>query len=328
MKSSQFVNIHAAADYLAPGSIEINRYQTEILDRVRRRYPFGQRIDQTPATGHPSRYFEQISIPTGGFVDPRQLSATGSQPTRIEQTVPLKAMMGQINFGLFDVEVTQQQAQYSYLEAKDLTDAVDGLLKVHDQALWNGNDTSLTLPTSTAYYGVSGQLFNAVANGAVNVQNVPSSGSLVDAIKLQVALLGANQTFEVKPSAFYSNPLLLNLFDKEAKQFQLYFNNVQILPGVIVNAIPTQMGNIPLIPDPAITVFAPQGGNVGDVNSTYTGFLVSEDLIQYHWLTNPMPRVFQLGLVGNLASQYTILKFGAVVVKGAGYAHARIITTR
>jgi hypothetical protein len=40
----------AAVDFLGPDAIEINRYQTEIVDLVRRRRPFGPRINQTLAT--------------------------------------------------------------------------------------------------------------------------------------------------------------------------------------------------------------------------------------------------------------------------------------
>lgn len=329
MRTPQFIDVHASADFLAPGAIEINRYQTEILDRLRRRFPFGQRINLVPATGQPSRYFEQVSLPSAGFTDPRKLAATASQPGRIEQTVPLKALMAQINFGLFDVEVNQQQGHYTYLEAKDLTDTVDAVLRTHDMALWNGTDTSLSLPTTTQYYGVSGQLINATPIGANNQITVSPSGSFVDTIKHQVSRMVANQTYEVRPSAFYANPLMLDLIDKEAKQFQLYFNRVEILPGVVVQGIPTQMGILPFIPDAAITVFGPGGAaTIGDVGSIYTGFIISEDLVEYHWLTNPLPRVFQLGLLGNLASQYTVLKFGAVVAKGAGYAHAVVFATR
>jgi len=43
--------------------MEVPLYQTEIVDIVRRRNLFGQRIRQVPATGHPSRYFEQTAIP-------------------------------------------------------------------------------------------------------------------------------------------------------------------------------------------------------------------------------------------------------------------------
>ncbi len=60
--NTQFIDLHAAADFMGPGAIEVNQYQTEILDIVRRRGVFGQRIKQVPATGHPSRYFEQTAI--------------------------------------------------------------------------------------------------------------------------------------------------------------------------------------------------------------------------------------------------------------------------
>jgi hypothetical protein len=318
-----FQDLTAAADFLGPGAIEINRYQTEILDMVRRRFPFGQRVNQTPATGQPSRYFEQLAIPTAAFADPRALSATATQPQRVERVLNLKAITAQINYGLFDVEVNQQQGQFAYLEAKDLTDTVDGVLKAHDKALWAGTDTDLMISTTTEYYGCSGQIFaGAAASDGNDGLDVPASGSLVDAVKAQVAEMASRQDFEVRPSAFYTNPLLLNLFDKEAKTFQLYFNQVEILPGVIVEAIPTQMGVLPLVGDPAITVW-PYGAL-----KIYTGFIVSEDMIEYHYLTDPLPRTFQLGLLGNLAAQYVVVKFGGVVVKGANYAHTYITSTR
>ena len=321
---AQFASMSAAADFLGPGTIEINRYQTEITDLVRRRFPFGQRVNNTPATGQPSRYFEQLGIPTAAFVDPRILTQTATQPTRQERVLMLKALTNQINYGIFDVEVNQQQGQFSYLEAKDLTDTVDSVLKLHDTNLWQGNDTDTMVSTSVQYYGVSGQIFaGAAATNGNATLNVASSGSLVDAVKLQVATMVVRQDFEVRPTAFYSNPLLLNLFDKEAKASQLYFNQVEILPGVIVEAIPTQAGIIPLVGDPAITVW-PFGTGV----SLYTGFLTTEDMIEYHFLTDALPRVFQLGLAGNLAAQYVVAKFGAVVAKGANYAHAAITTAR
>jgi len=310
---------------MGPGAIEINRYQTEIVDMVRRRFPFGQRINQTPATGQPSRYFEQLAIPTAGFSDPRALTTTATQPQRQERALTLKAITAQINYGLFDVEVNQQQGQFAYLEAKDLTDTVDGVLKLHDSTLWTGADTDLMVSTSTQYYGVSGQIFAGAATTAGNTGLViPASGSLVDGVKLQVAVMASRQDYEVRPSALYTNPQFLNLFDKEAKTFQLYFNQVEILPGVVVEAIPTQMGILPLIGDPSITVF----GNQGSGTSLYTAFIVSEDLVEYAYLTDPLPRVFQLGLLGNLAAQYVCVKFGAVVVKGSTYAHTWLSSTR
>ena len=64
--NAKFLDIHAAADYMGPGAVEVPFYQTEITDLVRRRGMFGQRIKQVPATGHPSRYFEETAIPNPG----------------------------------------------------------------------------------------------------------------------------------------------------------------------------------------------------------------------------------------------------------------------
>jgi hypothetical protein len=55
--NATFADIHAAADFIGPGAIEVPLYQTEIFDICRRSSPFGQRIKQVPATGHPSRFF-------------------------------------------------------------------------------------------------------------------------------------------------------------------------------------------------------------------------------------------------------------------------------
>src|SRR5581483_5283830 len=101
----KFVDLMAAADYLGPAAVEVDRYQTEIFDIVRRRGVFGQRIKQVPATGHPSRFFEETAIPAPtaaqGFVDPRNMVPVALQPTRIELSVPLKALVSQINYNLF-----------------------------------------------------------------------------------------------------------------------------------------------------------------------------------------------------------------------------------
>ena len=160
--NAKFTHINATADYIGPGAIEVPIYQTEILDLVRRRGVFGQRIKQVPATGHPSRYFEETAIPAAAaasaFVNPRAIVPTIVQPTRIENSVPLKALVAQIDYNLFDLELGKQQSQFAYLQAKDLTDTVDGVLRTHDIALWNGTDTSLSSPTTAQYFGAVGQI--------------------------------------------------------------------------------------------------------------------------------------------------------------------------
>ena len=322
--NAQFLDLRAAADFLGPGAVEVNRYQSEITDIVRRRGVFGQRIKQVPATGHPSRFFEQTAINSpsaaNAFVDPRNIVATVGSPTRVERSVPLKALVSQINYNLFDSEVGAQQSQFAFLQAKDLADSVDGLLRTHDVALWNGNDTSLSTPTTSQYYGASGQI---TAGG--NVATIGTTESIVDGIKSTIAQMVANSSFEVRPTAIYANPVLLDLIDREMKtEFNVVLSSKEIQGGITVKTLSTQAGELPLIPEWALSYT----GTPGSGTAVLPAYIVSEDMIEYHWLTDPNPRVFQLGMSGSLASQMVAVKFGGVVVKGAGYAHYKINVDR
>jgi hypothetical protein len=322
--NTKFVDLHAAADFMGPGAVEVNRYQNEITDIVRRRGVFGQRIKQMPATGHPSRFFEQTAIAspsaTNAFVDPRNIVATVSSPTRVERSVPLKALVSQINYNLFDIELGTQQSQFAFLQAKDLADAVDGLMRTHDVALWNGNDTSLSTPTTQQYYGVAGQI---AAGG--NLATIDNTQSMVDGLKSTIAQMVANSNYEVRPTAIYANPVLLDLIDREMKdQFNVVLSTTEVAGGLRVKALSTQAGELPLIPEWSLGYT----GTPGSGTAILPAYIVSEDLIEYHWLTDPNPRVFQLGLSGSLASQMIVAKFGGVVVKGASYAHYKVNITR
>lgn len=322
--TAQFLDLSAAADFLGPGAIEINRYQSEITDIVRRRGVFGQRVKQVPATGHPSRFFEQTAIvsPSAAqaFVDPRNIVATVGAPARTERSVPLKALVSQINYNLFDTEVGQQQKQFEFLQAKDLADAVDGLMRTHDVALWNGNDTSLSAPTTNQYFGAAGQI---AAGG--NLNTIGAAESIVDGLKESVAQMVANSSYEVRPTAIYANPVLLDLIDREMKQdFNVVLSTTEVAGGLRVKTLSTQAGELPLIPEWSLGYT----GTPGSGTATLPAYIVSEDMIEYHWLTDPNPRVFQLGLTGSLTSQMVVVKFGAIVVKGASYAHYKVEVTR
>jgi len=321
---ANFLDLNAAADYLGPGAIEIDRYQTEIFDIVRRRGVFGQRIKQVPATGHPSRFFEETAIasPTAaqGFMDPRNIQPTLQSPTRVERSVPLKALVSQINYNLFDIEVGTQQSQFAYLAAKDLTDSIEGLMRTHDVALWNGNDTSLTQPTSPQYFGVIGQI---EAGG--NSTTIATTASIVNGLKTTIAQMVSNSSFEVRPTAIYANPVLLDLIDQEMKaEFNVVMTTAQITGGLTVKTLSTQAGDLPLIPEWAL----PYSGTPGSGNAVLPAYIVTEDLIEYHWLTDANPRVFKLGLPSSLMTQSVVVKFGAPVVKGASYAHYEVKVDR
>ena len=129
----------------------------------------------------------------------------------------------------------------------------------------------------------------------------------------------------MRPTAIYSNPVLLDLIDREMKtEFNVVLSSTQVAGGLTVKTLSTQAGELPLIPEWSI----PYTGTPGSGSAQLPGYIVSEDMIEYHWLTNANPRVFQLGTPSSLASQMVVVKFGGVVVKGASYAHYKVIVDR
>lgn len=309
---AQFYDMAAAADLLGPGAIETPRYQQEILDLVRRRGVLGQRIRNVPATGQPSRYFEQTRIVAGAFQNVRSLSYNPNQdPTRRERAVTLKAIAAAVGFGLFDVEVTRQQGQFSMLVAKDINDTTEGVLRTSDQGLWNGTDTNLVIPTTLEYVGGLTQI-NRTAS-------IASSASIIDGLKAEVASMLANTNFQVRPTAIYVNPILGDLIDQEERTNQRQIPQMvlnTVTGGLTVNAIATQAGLLPLIPDWALPNGASGASTIESGKTDYRAVILSENLVEYHYLTAAEPRVFVLGLEGNLATRYMIVMFGAPVFKG------------
>jgi hypothetical protein len=135
----------------------------------------------------------------------------------------------------------------------------------------------------------------------------------------------ANSSFEVRPTAIYANPVLLDLIDREMKaEFNVVLSTAQITGGLTVKTLSTQAGDLPLIPEWALGYT----GTPGSGSAVLPAYIVSEDMVEYHWLTDPNPRVFKLGLPSSLATQSVVVKFGGVVVKGASYAHYEVKVNR
>ena len=321
-EQAQFTTMAASADYLGNGAIEVNMYETEIFDMVRRSSPTMERLPAVPATGHPHRYFEETAIGQGAFSDPRTVSYTAGGPTRVENFVPIKALVNGSNFGLFDVQVTQQQGQFAYVEAKDIEDIINGIQVVRCQAVWQGTDTSFSSPTTIQYFGLLTQITQQFT--------IAPGSSIIDGIKAEVAAMVARTDYVVKPTGIYVNPVIGDLIDREAKAQQITMNEVEVVGGVKVKAISTQAGILPIIPEPFLpkstsSVYgfsAPPSG----YNNYFVGILM-EKAVERPYIdggkrNGGIPQLFQLGLVGDLQKKFVGIVFDAVVAKGASYAHA------
>lgn len=329
--------IVANADYLGNGAIEINKYESEIVDIVRRESPSLDRLRSrgawVPATGHPHRYFEQTAIASAAATDPRSIAPTPSGPTRVERSAMIKAVAAQSNFSHFDVEVTRQQGQFAKVEAKDISDIASAIVRKESSMLWSGTDTSLTTPTTLEWMGLVAQI---AAGGQVFYCNPGTS--IIDTLKTAAATVVARPDYDAKPSAYYLNPLLGDLIDQEGKAAAYRFNEVEFVAGVTVRGLSTQAGIMPLAPDPFVSTLSGAqltalGLNAIPAGATtaYVGIMMDERMIELPYVNpngGPEPRIFQLGLLAGLQGQFVGIAYNSVVAKGASYAHALVVVYR
>lgn len=323
------ISVDAAADFLGSGAIETPMFESEIADIVRRSDPFLQRIPALPALGHPHRYFEQLAIATAAATDPRNIAAAATGPNRVERPAFIKGVTAQTNLSLFDKEVTQQQGQFESVIAKDLDDVVNAIVVKSAQMVFTGSDTSLAAPTTLEWVG----LLTQITQQAVCAPGV----SIIDSLKSEVAFMVSNQQFAVKPTAIVISPLLGDLIDREAKAGHIELQTMEVVAGVKVSAIATQAGVIPLIPSVYVPTTASGGTAYGfsalpSGNRGYYALIITEDMLERPVVSgkqyDPKPRVFQLGLVGNLAVQFVGIKFDALIAKGYSYAHSVVQVQR
>lgn len=331
--SAQAMSLSAAADFLGPGAIEVPDFEKEIMDVVRRSSIALQRFKTKRATGHPHRYFEQTAIAAAAAVDPRNLASTATGPTRVERPAFIKAVIAQTNIGLFDKEVTEQQGQFAGVVAQDIDDILNAVEIKRGGMLWTGSDTSMSAPTTLEWMGALAQI--GTAGGAVNTGTIAPGTSIIDGIKTMVANLKGQVGFVVRPTGIFANPVLLDLIDQEAKAAHIELGTMDITAGVTVKYISTQAGNLPLIPDEFMPTDTTGKYGFSNPPAGYKNYYVaimteSETEIAYisGKVDDPKPRLFQLGLVGNLAGQFVGVKFDTLIVRGASYAHALLVVNR
>lgn len=331
------MDLSAAADFLGPGAIEVPIFEKEITDVVRRSSHALQRFKSPRATGHPHRYFEQTAIATAVAVDPRNLASSGTSPTRVERPAFIKAVIAQTNISMFDKDVTEQQGQFASVVAKDVDDVLNAVEVKRGQMLWAGSDTSMSAPTTLEWMGALAQI--GTAGGSVNTSTIAFGSSIIDGLKTQVANLMAQQNYTVMPTGIYANPLLLDMIDQEAKASHIELGTVKITAGVTVKALSTQAGDLPLIPDvymPTDTTakygFSAPGVINGVQSKNYYAAIIMEEMTEVPYISgktdDPKPRLFQLGLVGNLSGQFVGVKFDTLIIKGAAYAHGLLAVNR
>ena len=77
----------------------------------------------------------------------------------------------------------------------------------------------------------------------------------MDGLKSTVAQMVASSSFEVRPTAIYANPVLLDLIDREMKaEFNVVLSTMRDHGrDCRVKTLSTQAGDLPLIPEWALS---------------------------------------------------------------------------
>jgi hypothetical protein len=306
----------SVADYNQSHYIHMPEFQAQWLDLLNRDVTVLSRIQAVPATGHPTRYWEQTKIArNAAFGDHRALGAavTDTDYGRIENFAPIKAIESRLTFGLFDTEVMQQQGTLAFLIAKDEADFMVDLLQFQNDKMWNGAASDVSAPAADGkqkeYCGILKQITNTATVGA--------GIDIAAAVKTKVAELSARKFQGGFPTAIYANPISIDLLEQEEKANSNNFHqyDIELVPGVIVPRIVTNRGLLPLLPDPYIDIV--------DTGATldHSFVMVNESLIERHYITSATPRMFQLGQVASLVNDRVAVMFDTVIVKGADAAH-------
>jgi hypothetical protein len=314
--TAEFVTMAAATQFQGPGAIITDDFQKEITDVLRRTSVLDGRLNYVPATGDISTYYEQNTVKGGEFVDPRNPSAASTSNQRTPHGVKIKALTNQVNFGHYDITLGQQQNNFPELKAKDLNDMINGIGLAHGKALWRGTDTGLTIPTTLQYVGLANQITNTFTVGP--------TASIVSGIRAKVAAMVASELYELMPTAIYIHPIAHHYLEEEertAANNETQISNMKktTVAGLEVLAIMTAAGLLPIIPEPFIT----SSVNATTASNTDYGIaIVTEPMIEYHYVGEKGIYLFQLGTTSSLQEQYVGIKYGAPVAKGPSYAHA------
>lgn len=288
-----------------------------IKDILQRDTIIRNRIATKPEGTEVFRWVEQTAMATdASFGDPRAIGTTvATYATRVEKLAKLKSIQNRITYGLFDEELTKN-GSFSYILEKDMQDAIGDMLRLSNNAIWTGTDTSYGTPTTAQYMG----LLTAITNtGTI------ASGTIADAIKSQIAIMAARTDVTAFPTAVYMNPLTKDLMDKEenAKTDKMKYYDVEVVPGTVVTGIMTAIGILPIITDNRIPVNA---NATTPTSKDHKIVLLNENMVVRHFLQGrdvsySDPVVFKLGTTDSLVTDYQMVMFDNVVVNYPDKAH-------
>lgn len=304
------------ADYNNQHAIFMPIFEAGFQDILDRSVSIVERIRSYPATGHPTRYWQQTKNPqntTWGDVRTYTPTEADTDYGRVEKSAWIKCIQSKFTIPYFDKLVMDHQGVLPDLVAKDLADWERNMLRFVNDAIYYGTDTDLAAPTTNQYVG----LFNQIKQTAT----VGASSTISDFIRTEAAKLAARTDVNSNPTAVFLNPVTLDIWEQEERALG---NNIRVYdydykPGIKISRIPTQCGWLDVIPDKHVKLVE-NGANI-----EHKILLLNEEEIERRYIGSPFPMVFELPLQQSLSDERFALLFDCLIVKAP---EAQMIITK
>lgn len=319
-------------------TLVIQDYDKDLKDYLNREFPIGVMCRSVRASGYPHFWNEQKAIPHNTTaVDPQKGLGTDSGANARYKLNTIDSDYDRDNWGkalcrchitgieytFFDTQMQRNYGSFDQdLLAKDLQDMFVDYNRTIADEFWNGDSPTLYDETKWTYMGILNQIKDKTAI---------TSGTIADNIQSKIAQAQADTVWLGKPNVIAMNPVTYDLLCKEEAKnehnFYQRFVTVDIIPGVEVPAIRTQVGTLPIMLTPFIKV------STSGTTQTHQIVALNTDMIDRVWLFWDSPKMFVTQDPANpinnpaLMEDKNLMNFDTYILHGAD-THSHFILTK
>lgn len=273
----------------------IHDFDKDLKDYQRRNFPMLEMIPSREAVNQPHVWNEQQAIPHNTeAVDPTKGvgTGTGKEASYKKKTLDenykrdnwkqalVRMHITGIEYSWFDTKMQERYGSYIQdLLAKDLQDMFVDYNRTIADEFWNGDSPALDDTSKWTYMGILKQITD-------NKDKVPAGTRIAQVLQTKIAKAQAQTVYLGSPNVICMNPITYDLLcqEEEKNANGLYTRSIttEIVPGVEVPAIRTQIGTIPIHLTPFIKVEGTKHKIVA----------LNTNMIERVWLFNPAPMMF------------------------------------
>lgn len=312
------------------GFIVRDDFSTTIQRYIRRETVLWQLIKKRQATGDPVKTPREGPLPTVGFVSKIDLNPPENPSDLLaadltEAGQSIKAISGIIKVGHYARSLYRAQGRpLGDIVAEKTEKLLLNIVKLIERNLFTGSATSNPLS------------FNGIANQMQSGRVYPvdttagTNNSVITKLRSVVRLAVNDPNISRSITHIFASGLGLEQIEKELLAQTQYNHVLEIIPGVKVPAIMTQVGPIPIVPTPYI-----QDTDGGAGTDTLHYYLVNIDEMSWQGVYPEggedtfNPQIFDVSAYTSDAAPYLLEKrmgliYGTLYAENAGESTYRV----